>query len=54
VAIRRPATTARAHGAGRVLITWKACKDLSGADDLEATKEAIRHPVPRPAAEGSS
>jgi ubiquinol-cytochrome c reductase cytochrome b subunit len=33
------------------LIAWKACKDLSGADELEATKEAIRH-RPHTAAEG--
>jgi ubiquinol-cytochrome c reductase cytochrome b subunit len=24
-------------------IAWKACKDLAGADELEATKEEIRH-----------
>ncbi|HEX8770508.1 MAG TPA: cytochrome b N-terminal domain-containing protein, partial [Acidimicrobiales bacterium] len=27
-------------------ITWKLCHDLSGGDELEATKEAIRHPGP--------
>lgn len=34
------------------LITWKACKDLSGADALEATKEEIRKSRPHAAAEG--
>jgi hypothetical protein len=32
-------------------IAWKACKDLAGADELEATKEEIRH-RPHAAAEG--
>ena len=32
------------------LFTWKACKDLSGADTLEAAKEEIRHSrTPTPA-----
>ncbi len=34
------------------LIAWKLCKDLSGADKLEATKEEIRHSRRRTTAEG--
>jgi ubiquinol-cytochrome c reductase cytochrome b subunit len=34
------------------LFTWKACKDLSGADRLEATKEEIRHSRAPTGAEG--
>jgi ubiquinol-cytochrome c reductase cytochrome b subunit len=34
------------------LITWKICRDLNGADKLEAEKERIRHQHRRPVAEG--
>jgi ubiquinol-cytochrome c reductase cytochrome b subunit len=34
------------------LIAWKLCKDLSGGDKLEATKEEIRHSRRRTTAEG--
>jgi ubiquinol-cytochrome c reductase cytochrome b subunit len=34
------------------LITWKACKDLSGADELEAAKQEIRHSRAPTGAEG--
>jgi ubiquinol-cytochrome c reductase cytochrome b subunit len=33
------------------LITWKICRDLAGADELEATKERIRERHAAPAAE---
>lgn len=34
------------------LITWKICRDLNGADELEAEKERIRHSRRRRVAEG--
>jgi ubiquinol-cytochrome c reductase cytochrome b subunit len=34
------------------LITWKICRDLIGADELEAEKERIRHSRRRRVAEG--
>jgi ubiquinol-cytochrome c reductase cytochrome b subunit len=33
------------------VLTWKICRDLSGADKLEHKKEEIRHARPEPAAE---
>ena len=33
------------------LLTWKLCRDLSGADELETTKERIRHARSGPPAE---
>ena len=52
VAIRLSPTAAWSGGiVAAALLTWKLCRDLSGADELETTKERIRHARSGPPAE---